>query len=278
MELPFKGTASTWWSADGRVTPVTKLEDAHLVNIFTSLRQIAREELLKDNPYSPIPVYGSGYVKSFPFPFSTRQLEIWLLENCITYPALKREAIKRNIWDPHELKASYIGLPHRYPMRGESYDTETQGVSYNIGIQSGQDEQSPSPRLGILSNEQWRHERFKELEQKVKKTNERVDAQSELIHTMVGKLNPLMSANLLARVIALEYRANTSHTVNERETRENTKKLESRLDIQRDVMIIPLRNRVDGLEAKLDKINEDITHAVKVVDSISKFVKEKFNA
>lgn len=100
--LPFKGTASSWWSKDGRVIPVEKLATPHLLNIFLSLKTITEKELAKDNPYSSQP---QNVDKFGSIIFTPNQIRLWLLENCITYSALIREATKRGLWDYTELTA-----------------------------------------------------------------------------------------------------------------------------------------------------------------------------
>lgn len=98
FELPFKGTASAWWSSVDRITPVSKLDDAHLVNILKFLHDIADEKLIEENPYNLFS--NEIFLNLGEYVHKPYQRNIWLIENCITWPALKREAMKRGMFNP----------------------------------------------------------------------------------------------------------------------------------------------------------------------------------
>lgn len=115
----FKGTANTWYCKDGRVIPVEKLDNAHLENILKYLHIKAHDELKRDNPY--------------PFAqFGWKETDIWLKENCITYPAIVRETHKRGMrvyMTPIQidLKGAQSNQTIKYP-NGSSIAVGQQGV------------------------------------------------------------------------------------------------------------------------------------------------------
>jgi hypothetical protein len=95
MKLPFKGTTNSWWSeSSDKLIHVSKLSDEYLVNILLAIRDIARKELTNDNPYQ-----NRNLPESSSSDFTPVELELWALENCITYPALRNQAQIRNIWN-----------------------------------------------------------------------------------------------------------------------------------------------------------------------------------
>lgn len=98
----FKGTATHWYSPGKGMVPVSSLDSSHLKNIITYLKGRAKEALEDDSPY---PMYkGNKETYGEGLEHTPRQLEIWLLENCFTYPALRAEAIKRKIWNGFTLE------------------------------------------------------------------------------------------------------------------------------------------------------------------------------
>lgn len=91
---PFKGTASTWYCGDGRILPVESLDSAHLKNIVNYLHTRAGEDLELNNPY---PFYVT---------LDAKKRDVWLTENCITWPALKRLAMQRGIWNSDTMEVN----------------------------------------------------------------------------------------------------------------------------------------------------------------------------
>lgn len=87
MRTQFKGTRSTWYCSDGRVISVKNLDTAHLANVIEYLRSRAVEDL-DFSCYAPI-IY--------------KEVDNWLNEYCITYPALKLEAETRGIWSQSKI-------------------------------------------------------------------------------------------------------------------------------------------------------------------------------
>lgn len=95
VRTPFKGTRTVWIAGDEREIKVVDLETSHLANIIEYLRGRAREELYERNSFTS----GLSYVKTI----TVNDIEGWLFENCITYPALREEAKRRMIWDEEKI-------------------------------------------------------------------------------------------------------------------------------------------------------------------------------
>lgn len=108
----FKGTANSWYCGDGRIIPVKDLTNSHLKNIISLLHIRAADELRKDSPY-PNKVDD----------FTSKQTNIWLLENCITWPALVRTAVDRGIWD-YETRQVKAAPSEQVPNQAQQQPTE----------------------------------------------------------------------------------------------------------------------------------------------------------
>lgn len=104
-----KGTRNFWITSTGKEYNVKDLDTLHLANTIEYLRERAREHLSSDR----ITDYSTDYKTP-----TVGEIEGLLFEHCITYPALREEAKRRDIWDEEKIyigpKQKFSKIKHQY--------------------------------------------------------------------------------------------------------------------------------------------------------------------